>query len=60
MLSHTERDRLDKQTQKLVFNMTHNNETNYKYGKKSIAQYVKVKQFIRKYNVAMKEFIDPE
>lgn len=49
--------RLQNQTNKLVANMTQNNNAQYQYGKKTVGKYLKDKRNIEKYNKAMEEFL---
>lgn len=56
-ISLAERERLQKQTDKLVAKMIDNNDASYRYGVKSIGQYTKQKRQIEKYNAAMNEFL---
>lgn len=56
-ISISERDRLQKQTDKLVSKMVQDNSASYRYGEKSIGQYTKQKRQIEKYNSAMREFL---
>ncbi len=56
-ISISERDRLQKQTDKLVSKMVQDNSASYRYGEKSIGKYTKQKRQIEKYNSAMREFL---
>lgn len=56
-ITMSERDRLQKQTDKLVSKMVHDNNASYRYGAKSIGQYTKQKRQIEKYVSAMDEFL---
>ena len=56
-ISIRERERLQKQTDKLVTKMIKNNNASYQYGSASVGQYTKQKRQIEKYNAAMQEFI---
>ena len=56
-ISLKERDRLQKQTDKLVTKMSDNNNASYRYGSASVGQYTKQKRQIEKYNAAMEQFL---
>lgn len=56
-ISLAERERLQKQTDKLVKRMINNNNASYQYGSASVGQYTKQKRQIEKYNAAMSEFL---
>lgn len=56
-ITMSERERLQKQTDKLVSKMVNDNAVSYRYGEKSIGQYTKQKRQIEKYNSAMREFL---
>lgn len=56
-ISLAERERLQKQTDKLVKRMVDNNNASYQYGSASVGQYTKQKRQIEKYNAAMRDFL---